>query len=102
MPDCLTRRALLAVAAAAAAAAAFPALAVTGDDALAFVHSIYKLKALWADVEANRGQYLTPEFAALISENDKYNSEPDYAVGYDPLVQAQDFDVLKNFKLTLE
>jgi hypothetical protein len=80
----------------------FPALAQGGDDALAFVRSIYKLKALWSDVEANRGQYLTPEFAAVIDENDKYSSEPDYSVDYDPLVQAQDFDVLKDFKLTLE
>jgi hypothetical protein len=102
MLDRLTRRAFLAIAATATSAAAFPAFAQGGDDALAFVRSIYKLKALWSDVEANRGQYLTPEFAAVIDENDKYNSELDYAVDYDPLVQAQDFDVLKSFKLTLE
>ena len=102
MLDRLTRRAFLAIAATATSAVAFPAFAQSGDDALAFVRSIYKLKALWTDVEANRGQYLTPEFAAVIDENDKYNSELDYAVDYDPLVQAQDFDVLKSFKLTLE
>ena len=102
MPDSLPRRAFLALAATATSAAAFPAFAQSGDDALAFVRSVYKLKALWSDVEANRAQYLTPEFAAVIDENDKYNSDLDYAVDYDPLVQAQDFDVLKNFKLTLE
>jgi hypothetical protein len=101
MPDRLTRRSVLAFAATVAAAAALPALA-QADDALAFVRSLYKLKALWSDVEANRLQYLTPDFAALIDENDKYSSELDYAVDYDPLVQAQDWDVLKNFKLTLE
>src|SRR5260221_8696031 len=95
------RRVFLAFAATAASAAALPAFA-QADDALAFVRSLYKLKALWSDVEANRLQYLTPEFAADIDENDKYSSELDYAVDYDPLVQAQDWDVLKNFKLTLE
>src|SRR5438552_5382922 len=101
MPDRLTRRVFLAFAATAASAAALPAFA-QADDALAFVRSLYKLKELWSDVEANRLQYLTPEFAAVIDENDKYNSELDYAVDYDPLVQAQDWDVLKNFQLTLE
>jgi Protein of unknown function (DUF3828) len=101
MTEPVTRRAFLVIAAAAAAATTVPAFA-QADDALAFVRSLYKLKALWSDVEANRLQYLTPDFAALIDENDKYSSEPDYAVDYDPLVQAQDWDVLKNFKLTLE
>lgn len=101
MYDRLTRRAFLATAAAAASAAALPAFG-QADDAVAFVKSLYKLKALWSDVEANRLQYLTPDFAALIDENDKYSNELDYAVDYDPLVQAQDWDVLKDFKLTLE
>jgi hypothetical protein len=102
MHDRLTRRAVLAVAAAAICAAALPAFG-QADDALAFVKSLYKLKALWSDVEANRLQYLTPDFAALIDENDKYSgNELDYAVDYDPLVQAQDWDVLKDFKLSLE
>src|SRR5262245_6524311 len=101
MYDRLTRRALFAIGATALSAAALPALG-QADDALAFVKSLYKLKALWSDVEANRAQYLTPDFAAVIDENDKYNSELDYAVDYDPLVQAQDWDVLKDFKLSLE
>src|SRR5258705_7604337 len=101
MLDRLTRRAFLALAATAASAATFPAFA-QADDALAFVRSLYKLKALWSDVEASRPQYLTPDFAAVIDENDKYGDDLEYAVDYDPLVQAQDWDVLKEFKLTLE
>jgi hypothetical protein len=101
MQSRLSRRAFLAFAATAVATATLPAFA-QADDAVAFVRSLYKLKALWSDVEANRQQYLTPEFAAVIDENDKYNDELDYAVDYDPLVQAQDWDVLKNFQLTLE
>ena len=77
-----------------------PARAQSGDDAVAFVKSVYKLNALWRDVAANPSQYLTPEFVAAVDENDKYKN--DYAVGYDPLVQTQDWGVLKNFKLTIE
>ena len=77
-----------------------PARAQSGDDAIAFVKSVYKLNALWRDVAANPSQYLTPEFVAAVDENDKYKN--DYAVGYDPLVQTQDWGVLKNFKLTIE
>jgi hypothetical protein len=98
----LNRRALLAAAMTGIVATSLPALAQNGDDAIAFVKSVYKLKGLWTDVAAKRSQYLTPEFVAAIDENDKYNRELDYAVDYDPLVQAQDFGVLKNFKLTLE
>src|ERR1700693_4383763 len=100
MLDRLTRRAFLAIAATATSAVAFPAFAQSGDDALAFVRSIYKLKALWSDVEANRGQYLTPEFAAVIDENDKYNRAMDYAVDYDPLGQAPGLGEFKNFHAT--
>jgi hypothetical protein len=101
MQSRLSRRVFVAFATAAISAVALPAFG-QADDAVAFVRSLYKLKALWSDVEANRLQYLTPEFAAVIDENDKYNNELDYAVDYDPLVQAQDWDVLKNFQLTLE
>jgi hypothetical protein len=101
MLDRLTRRAFLALAATAACTAALPALA-EADDAVAFVRSLYKLKALWSDVEANRRLYLTPDFAAVIDENDQYGGDLDYAVDYDPLVQAQDWDVLREFKLTPE
>ena len=101
MLDRLTRRAFLAVAATAASTAALPALGQV-DEALAFVRSLYKLKALWSDVEANRRLYLTPDFAAVIDENDQFGDDLEYAVDYDPLVQAQDWDVLKEFKLTPE
>src|SRR6185295_2078540 len=80
---------------------ALPALGQV-DDALAFVRSLYKLKALWSDVEANRRLYLTPDFAAVIDENDQYGDDLDYTVDYDPLVQAQDWDDLRDFKLTPE
>src|SRR5436190_15341082 len=101
MHDRLTRRAVLSFAVAAMSAAALPAFG-QADDALAFVRSLYKLKALWSDVEANRRLYLTPDFAAVIDENDQYGDDLEYAVDYDPLVQAQDWDVLKDFKLTPE
>jgi hypothetical protein len=97
----LNRRALLA-SLAGMTVTALPALAQSGDDALAFVRSVYKLNDLWKDVAAEPTQFLTPDFAAAVEENGKYKSEPAYVVGYDPLVQAQDFGVLKNFKLTLE
>ena len=95
----LDRRTLLAVA---IVLTALPALAESGGDAIAFVRSVYKLNGLWSEVIANRSRYLMPELAAVIDENDKYNREPDYSVGYDPLVQARDFGVLKNFKLTID
>jgi hypothetical protein len=95
----LNRRALLA-AVVGMSVTTLPVLAQSGDDAIAFVKSVYRLNALWRDVAANPSQYLTPEFVAAIDENDKYKN--DYAVGYDPLVQTQDWGVLKNFKLTIE
>ena len=95
----LNRRALLA-ALTGMSVTTLPVLAQSGDDAIAFVKSVYKLNALWRDVAANPSQYLTPEFVAAVDENDKYKN--DYAVGYDPLVQTQDWGVLKNFKLTIE
>ena len=97
----LNRRALLATVIG-TSETTLPALAQSGDDAIAFVKSVYKLNALWRDVAANRSQYLTPDFVAAMNENDKYNSEPGYAVAYDPLVQTRDWGVLKNFKLTIE
>ena len=95
----LNRRAFLATAVG-MSLTTLPARAQSGDDAIAFVKSVYKLNALWRDVAANPSQYLTPEFVAAVDENDKYKN--DYAVGYDPLVQTQDWGVLKNFKLTIE
>ena len=95
----LNRRAFLATAVG-MSLTTLPARAQSGDDAVAFVKSVYNLNALWRDVAANPSQYLTPEFVAAVDENDKYKN--DYAVGYDPLVQTQDWGVLKNFKLTIE
>ena len=95
----LNRRAFLATAVG-MSLTTLPARAQSGDDAIAVVKSVYKLNALWRDVAANPSQYLTPEFVAAVDENDKYKN--DYAVGYDPLVQPQDWGVLKNFKLTIE
>jgi len=95
----LNRRAFLATAVG-MSLTTLPARAQSGDDAIAFVKSVYRLNALWRDVAANPSQYLTPEFVAAVDENDKYKN--DYAVGYDPLVQTQDWGVLKNFKLTIE
>ena len=95
----LNRRAFLATAVG-MSLTTLPARAQSGDDAVAFVKSVYRLNALWRDVAANPSQYLTPEFVAAVDENDKYKN--DYAVGYDPLVQTQDWGVLKNFKLTIE
>ena len=96
----LNRRAFLAAAVVGMSLTTLPARALSGDDAIAFVKCVYKLNALWRDVAANPSQYLTPEFVAAVDENDKYKN--DYAVGYDPLVQTQDWGVLKNFKLTIE
>ena len=95
----LNRRAFLATAVG-MSLTTLPARAQSGDDAIAFVKSVYKLNGLWRDVAANPSQYLTPDFVAAVDENDKYKN--DYAVGYDPLVQTQDWGVLKNFKLTIE
>ena len=96
----LNRRAFLAAAVVGMSLTTLPARALSGDDAIAFVKSVYKLNGLWRDVAANPSQYLTPDFVAAVDEIDKYKN--DYAVGYDPLVQTQDWGVLKNFKLTIE
>jgi len=81
------------------AAAAFAALTGTAlaDDAVAFVQSLYALPNLWGDVTADDAaiaRYLAPDLAALVKANND-NPDPDAALDYDPLVQAQDFQDVK-------
>ena len=101
MPLNVNRRMFLATTAAGLALASLPALAA-GDDALAFAQSLYKLDGLWSDVAKDRGKYLGPELIAAMTANDKYGDDPDYSLDYDPLVQAQDWDELKDLKFTVE
>jgi len=92
----LTRRAALGLLIAAAALTALPAIA-RADDALAFAQSLYALPNLWGDVTADEtamAKYLTPELAALVKAN-YGNPDPDAALDFDPLAQAQEFSDLK-------
>jgi hypothetical protein len=92
----MTRRAALRLLGAALAFAALPQFAFA-DDALAFAQSLYALPNLWGDVttdDAAIAKYLAPDLAALIKEN-YANPDPDAALDYDPLVQAQDFSDVK-------
>ena len=100
MPARPTRRAVLAVAAALIAATLAPAGAA--DDPIAFAKSLYALQSLWSDVLAEPAKYLTEDFAKVVADNDKYNDDLDYAVDYDPLAQAQDWDQLENQIFVLE
>jgi hypothetical protein len=92
----LTRRAAVGLMFAALGLTALPRLALA-DDALAFAQSLYALPNLWGDVttdDAAIAKYLAPELAALTKEN-YANPDPDAALDYDPLVQAQDFSDVK-------
>jgi hypothetical protein len=97
----LTRRRFLAASAASLTLLSLPAFAA-GDDALAFAQSLYKLDGLWSDIAKDRAKYLGPELIAAMTANDKFGDDPDYALDYDPLVQAQDWDELKDLKFTME
>ena len=101
MPLNFTRRTFLATTAAGLTLLSLPALAA-GDDALAFAQSLYKLDGLWSDIAKDRAKYLGPELIAAMTANDKFGDNPDYALDYDPLVQAQDWDELKDLKFTVE
>src|SRR6187549_1877653 len=95
----LTRRSFISTTAAALTLLSLPARAA-GDDALAFAQSLYKLDGLWSDIAKDRAKYLGPELIAAMTANDKFGDNPDYALDYDPLVQAQDWDELKDLKFT--
>ena len=97
----LTRRSFISTTAAALTLLSLPA-AAAGDDALAFAQSLYKLDGLWSDIAKDRAKYLGPELIAAMTANDKFGDNPDYALDYDPLVQAQDWDELKDLKFTVE
>jgi len=97
----LTRRSFISTTAAALTLLSLPARAA-GDDALAFAQSLYKLDGLWSDIAKDRAKYLGPELIAAMTANDKFGDNPDYALDYDPLVQAQDWDELKDLKFTVE
>jgi len=90
-----TRRKFLAIASATALVAVLPALALAADDdAGAFVRSLYALPNLWGDVTADDAaiaKYLDAKLGALITEN-YAKDDPESALDYDPLIQAQDFD----------
>ena len=91
-----TRRAVARMVLAAAGIVLLPRLA-EADDALAFAQSLYALPNLWGDVTADDAaiaKYLAPDLAALIKANYD-NPDPDAALDYDPLVQAQDFEDVK-------
>jgi hypothetical protein len=88
----LTRRAL--VAAVAATLLALPPGMARADDALAFAQSLYALPNLWEDVTADApaiAKYLDANLGNLITVNYAM-TDPDAALDYDPLVQAQDFE----------
>jgi hypothetical protein len=92
----LTRRSAVWMIVTAAGLAALPR-AARADDALAFVEALYALPNLWGDVTADDAaiaKYLAPDLAALIKANYD-NPDPDAALDYDPLVQAQDFQDIK-------
>ena len=97
LPDgFLTRRAAVGLLFAALSLTALPRLALA-DDALAFVQGLYALPNLWGDVTADDAaiaKYLAPDLAALVKANYN-NADPDAALDYDPLVQAQDFEDLR-------
>jgi ABC-type transporter MlaC component len=103
MPAMLTRRTFLAFSALASAATVLPALAqAQASDPVAFAKALYQLDGMWSDVIAAPKKYLTDEFSAVVDENSQYSSDLEYAVDYDPLVQAQDWDELKDLKFTSE
>jgi hypothetical protein len=92
----LTRRGAVWTVLVAAALAGLPRMSFA-DDALAFAQSLYALPNLWGDVTADDAaiaKYLAPDLAALIKANYD-NPDPDAALDYDPLAQAQDFGDLK-------
>lgn len=94
----LTRREIVIGMTVIAAVATLPSWALAADDdPVAFVQSLYALPNLWSDVTADDAaiaKYLDPSLGALITEN--YAKEnPEAALDYDPLVQAQDFDTVK-------
>jgi len=92
----LTRRATVGLLLGALGLAALPGLALA-DDALAFAQALYGLPNLWGDVTADDAaidRYLAPGLAALVKANYD-NPDPDAALDYDPLVQAQDFEDVK-------
>ncbi len=93
----LTRRAVITGLSAAVVVAVLPRFAWAADDALAFAQSLYALPNLWQDATADAAaiaKYLDPTLGALITAN-YADSDPDAALDYDPLVQAQDFDDVK-------
>jgi hypothetical protein len=74
-----------------------------GDDPVAFAQSLYKLKNYWRDAAGSRAarrKYLTIDLAGLVVANYAKKS-PDSALDYDPLVQAQDFEI-KNLAFAVE
>jgi hypothetical protein len=83
---------------------ALPGLA-RADDALTFAQSLYALPNLWGDVTADPpaiAKYLDGTLGDLITAN-YTKSNPDAALDYDPLVQAQDFeDVQTRFTVERE
>src|SRR5665213_3753226 len=92
----LMRRAAAGLLLAALSMVALPRLALA-DDALTFAQSLYALPNLWGDVTADDAaiaKYLAPDLAALVKANYD-NPDPDAALDYDPLVQAQDFEDVK-------
>jgi Protein of unknown function (DUF3828) len=102
MPFSVRRRDALGIAGILFLAAVLPASAE--DLGVTFAKSLYKLPKLWGDVistAAARQQYLASDLGAAIVENAKYSGDLDYAVDYDPLVQAQDWK-LANIKFTAE
>jgi hypothetical protein len=100
MVPLLTRRAVLVLAAFSFIAAGIGAQAA--DDPVAFAKSLYDLPSLWSDVLDKPEAYLAPELKTLVDENGKYDQELDYAIDYDPLVQAQEWEVLDKLTFDVE
>jgi hypothetical protein len=100
MPVSFSRRRFAALTVAALALPALPALAAEGP--AEFAKSLYALDNFWSDVLASPSKYLTEDFARIVEENANYDDELDYAIDYDPLIQAQDWETLQNLTVTVE
>lgn len=93
----LTRRQFIAAASALTALLALPRWAFAEDDATAFAKSLYALPNLWGDATADAtaiAKYLDADLGALVAAN-YAKDDPESALDYDPLIQAQDFEDIK-------
>jgi hypothetical protein len=86
----------IASAAAASIAILLGAATASADpgDPAAFARELYSLPNSWADVAADgesREKYLAPSLAELVAKND--SSEEFEPLDYDPLIDAQDFEI---------